>query len=300
MRISILLLIPLGLGIAACDTTGHGSQESDFVVEAILVSGELLPTIRLSRVTAIDQEYDFLGLGTEGARIELDLLDESGSVQSTYQYEESPQFKGIYYPQSWFARVQPLRAYRLRATLEESSAAIMATTVTPDTFNVVNATLSTAVYQALEQLELTVTRSSFPGREQNFYVFVTEALDPKEEELTPLAAARLGDDVSEESLESMSLNGSPILSEDNYDLNPDGTLTVRYPWIGINFFGTNRIHINALDDNLYDFFRSQSVQQGGSTLAPGEIPNPIERITGAHGVFGAYASVSFDLEVLRQ
>ncbi len=300
MKTSILLLIMLGLGIAACDTTGHGSQESDFVVEAILVSGELLPTIRLSRVTSIEQDYDFLGLGVQGAKVELDLLDETGSSQSTHEYEESPEFQGFYYPRSRLARVQPLQVYRLRVSLDETGTAITATTVTPDTFSVVHATLSTAVYQAPEQLELTITRSSFPGREQNYYVFVTEALDPKVEELTPLALARYESDASDEALESLSLNGSPILSEDNYEPHADGTITMRYPWIGINFYGPNRIHINALDNNLYDFFRSQSVQQGGSTLAPGEIPNPIERITGAHGVFGAYASVSFDLEVLRQ
>ena len=88
-------------------------------------------------------------------------------------------------------------------------------------------------------------------------------------------------------------------NEDNYDVNPDGTLTIRYPWLGITFYGPNRLIANALDDNLYDFIRSQSVQQGGSTFAPGEIPNPLARVNGAHGVFGSYARVSFDLFVIR-
>ena len=56
---------------------------------------------------------------------------------------------------------------------------------------------------------------------------------------------------------------------------------------------------NAIDDNLYDFVRSQIIQQGGSTFAPGEIPNILERVNGAHGVFGSYARVSFDLFVKR-
>ncbi len=56
---------------------------------------------------------------------------------------------------------------------------------------------------------------------------------------------------------------------------------------------------NALDDNLYDYIRSQSIQQGGSTFSPGEIPNPLEHVVGAHGTFGSYARISFDLFVLR-
>ena len=42
--------------------------------------------------------------------------------------------------------------------------------------------------------------------------------------------------------------------------------------VAIIFYGPNRIFANALDDNLYDYIRSQSIQQGGSTFSPGEIP----------------------------
>ena len=100
-------------------------------------------------------------------------------------------------------------------------------------------------------------------------------------------------------LEDLRVGGSPILNEENYDVNPDGTLTIKYPWLAITFYGPNRIFANALDDNLYDYIRSQSIQQGGSTFSPGEIPNPLENVEGAHGVFGSYARISFDLFVLR-
>lgn len=71
------------------------------------------------------------------------------------------------------------------------------------------------------------------------------------------------------------------------------------PGLAISFYGPNRIIANAIDDNLYDFVRSQSIQQGGSTFSPGEIPNPLERIVGAHGVFGSYARISHEFFVLR-
>ncbi|MCH8961449.1 MAG: hypothetical protein IH820_09040 [Bacteroidetes bacterium] len=32
--------------------------------------------------------------------------------------------------------------------------------------------------------------------------------------------------------------------------NPDGTLTIRYPWLAVIFYGPNRIFANAIDDNL--------------------------------------------------
>ena len=117
--------------------------------------------------------------------------------------------------------------------------------------------------------------------------------------MTPFALAFFDQQDGETTLEDLRVGGSPILNEDNYDPNPDGTLTIRLPWLAITFFGPNRLIANALDDNLYDFIRSQSVQQGGSTFSPGEIPNPLETVTGAHGVFGSYASLSFDLFVKR-
>ena len=51
---------------------------------------------------------------------------------------------------------------------------------------------------------------------------------------------------------------------------------------------------SAVDDNLFDFIRSQSVQQGGSTLAPGEIPNVLDHIEGGTGIFGSLARVSHE------
>ena len=176
---------------------------------------------------------------------------------------------------------------------------ISATTVVPDTFRLVDATLDEEIFQSAEQLELTVTRSSSPGRDQNYYIFVTEAFDVREEQLTPLAAAIFDREDGEVTLDDLRVGGSPIFNEDNYDVNADGTLTIRFPWLAITFYGPNKIIANALDDNLYDFVRSQSVQQGGSTFSPGEIPNPLEHVNGAHGVFGSYARATFEVFVKR-
>jgi hypothetical protein len=98
---------------------------------------------------------------------------------------------------------------------------------------------------------------------------------------------------------ALRITNSPIINEGNYDINQDGTLTIRLPWIAVAFFGENRLTASALDDNLYDFIRTQTVQQGGSTLSPGEIPNVIERIEGGTGVFGSFARSSYVVRITQ-
>ncbi|HBQ58078.1 MAG TPA: hypothetical protein DD671_00195, partial [Balneolaceae bacterium] len=94
----------------------------------------------------------------------------------------------------------------------------------------------------------------------------------------------------EEDLILLSNNSSGIINEANFQDNQDGTITLSYPWIGIAFYGVNNIVANAIDDNVYDFVRSQQVQLGGSMLSPGEIQNVIYHVEGGLGVFGSLAT----------
>lgn len=285
--------------LAACDSADPGDFAAEYVVESYLIAGEPFPSIHLSRTAPINQPYDFTALAVRDATVRLDVLRDDGAVEASYSFREVSDSPGVYLPDEVRARAEPLRTYRLDITTPDANDRITATTVVPDTFNLVEATLSEVVYQSSEQLELTVTRSRSPGRDQNYYIFVTEAFDVREEQLTPFAKAFFDNQEGEVTLEDLRVSGSPILNEDNYDLNADGTLTIKYPWLAITFYGPNRIFANALDDNLYDYIRSQSIQQGGSTFSPGEIPNPLEHVEGAHGVFGSYARISFDLFVKR-
>ena len=288
--------------LAACDSADPGDFEEEYVVESYLIAGEPLPSVHLSRTSRVNQTYDFTALAIREAPMRLELLADDGSVEASYSYREDPDSLGVYFPEDLNAVAEPLRTYRIDITVPGANDRITATTVVPDTFRLVDATLSEVVYQSSEQLELTVTRSRSPGRDQNYYIFVTESLDPREEQLTPFAKAffeQEDDEFNDERLEDLRVGGSPILNEENYDVNPDGTLTIKYPWLAVTFYGPNRIFANALDDNLYDYIRSQSIQQGGSTFSPGEIPNPLENVVGAHGVFGSYARIALDLFVLR-
>ncbi len=291
--------------LAACDSADPGEFATQYVVESYLIAGEPLPSMHLSRTTPINQTYDFTALALRDATVRLDLLRDDGSVEASYGFREAPDSLGVYFPDDLNAQAEPLRTYRLEVMVLGTNDRITATTVVPDTFRLVDATLTEAVYQSSEQLELTVTRSRSPGRDQNYYIFVTEAFDVRAEQLTPFAKAVFDHQIEDHNddggltLEDLRVGGSPILNEENYDANPDGTLTIRYPWLAVIFYGPNRIFANAIDDNLYDYIRSQSIQQGGSTFSPGEIPNPLENVVGAHGVFGSYARISLDLFVLR-
>ncbi|MEX0929546.1 MAG: hypothetical protein WDZ53_09085, partial [Balneolales bacterium] len=87
---------------------------------------------------------------------------------------------------------------------------------------------------------------------------------------------------------SFEIINSGIINQENYVIENEA-LVLRYPWIGIAYYGPNEINTYAIDDNVYDFYRSQSVQLGGSTLSPGEIPNIIYNVDGGIGLFGGMA-----------
>lgn len=94
----------------------------------------------------------------------------------------------------------------------------------------------------------------------------------------------------------VNLTPTPLLNEGNYVQNPDGTLTIDLPWIGFAFYGPNRVAVNVVDTNYYDFLRTQRAQQG---RRPGEIPNVRDHVDGGTGLFASLARVESDVNVLR-
>jgi hypothetical protein len=127
-------------------------------------------------------------------------------------------------------------------------------------------------------------------------VFSTSATGDVDQ-LTPFARALF--DTGDVTLQDLRQRASPILNEENFEHLPNGELRVEFPWLAVYFFGYNEIRVQAVDENLHDFLRSQMVQQGGSTLPPGEIPNVLEHVEGGRGVFGSYASAAAVVHVNR-
>ena len=295
------------LAAGGCDTYDPAGVERQYVVEAYLQAGARLPPVRLSRTAPISGTYDPTALAVRGARVRIRRLD--GDERQVISYHEAPDRPGVYLPTLvedgrllGSGVVEPLGHYRLEVEPPEGDGidveSVTAETVVPDTFRIVRTSGDTLVWQE-DELQVTVTRSQYPGRDAR-YVVTTTALEAVPANLTPLAAQAL-ERAEEDALqiEDLSVTESPVINEGNYEVRPDGTLTIDLPWLVVNFYGPNGIAIRALGENYYDFLRSQQVQQGGSTFSPGEIPNVIERVNGGTGLFGSYAEVRYDLEVQR-
>jgi hypothetical protein len=288
MRRAIVLLAVLG-GLAGCDLA-----EEDFrpqlVVEGVLVAGESLPLIRLSQTAPLGSAYSFEAFAVAGAVVEVSLLAGEGASGRTYPYEESESHPGVYFPvQSGV--VVPRARYRLTVRVPDAlglvpaGAVVRAETTVPDTFRVVEPPPDTVRYNPFGPVpELRVSPSAFPGR-QAVYVFSIRALEPATYGLTPTYAALLDPDEAERVVEGT----SPLLNEQNYGRNPDGTLTLQIPWLAIAYFGPNELTASALDDALFDYLRSRSTQFAPRTLSPGEIPEVLSNVENGVGVFGSAA-----------
>ncbi|NND72962.1 MAG: DUF4249 family protein, partial [Rhodothermales bacterium] len=210
------------------------------------------------------------------------LLSPDGSVETSFLYEERD---NLYWPVGNHM-VMPARTYKLHVDIPRSSEPLTATTIVPGDFEILEAAPDSVLYQDDVQFEVNVTESAYPGR-QAVYVFSVESLDPTADNLTPFYREVINPDENPEDIEDVIVNESFVINEANFEIHPDGTYSIKLPWLAVAFYGPNDIVVNTLDDNMFDFVRSHTVQQGGSTFSPGEIPNVIDQVQGGTGVFGS-------------
>ena len=296
----LLPVLLVALILAGCDLS-EDEFEPEVVVEATLVAGEPLPTVRLSTTAPIDVSYSFEAFALNDAEVRLELVGENGEDDVFFFYENvdvpdnEGDFPGNYVPTE-LHRVLPGRRYRLnvqvpdRPDLVPPGEFIRAETVVPDTFRIVNPPSDTIRYDILRPSPaIDVTRSLNPER-QGIYIFSIEALAPDVYGLTPTIASLL-EDADDIDASDFVETSSPILNEGNYEINPDGTLRLRVPWFAIAYYGPNRLIASALDDALFDFLRSRNAQFNPTTLSPGEIQGVLSNVENGTGVFGSLAQV---------
>jgi hypothetical protein len=157
----------------------------------------------------------------------------------------------------------------------------------PDDFNAKLVSSQSLVYQGSELIHLNISRSFYPGR-SSYYIFTANAINPSAKRLTPYYDFLIN--TSGNYISDYYINSSDIKNEENYKFNDNGTLDVKLAWGLIAFYGSNKIVINTIDDNMYDFVRSWNVQTGGSILPPGQAQNIIYHVKGGIGIFGGMAS----------
>lgn len=294
MKRYIKLLFVLLLFCSGCELYTQDEYEEYIVVESYLVANGTLPNVLLSHTTPIEEEYNFQDTAINGAEVQIRRLNADSSIIETFEYKQvNP---GIYEPVLSHT-VLDEQLYELYIQTN-SGETVKAQTYVPGNFETVNRDQikDGYVYQSEEQVQLKVTPSEYPGR-QTFYFFTVNVSADTDLKLTPFYADLV--ETQDADTANFYINSSNIVNEGNYNQNQDGTISLNLPWISIAFYGRNTIIANAIDDNMYDFLRSQSVQTGGSTLSPGEIQNIDYNVEGGIGIFGSMASDTISVNILE-
>ncbi|WP_263810386.1 DUF4249 domain-containing protein [Salinibacter pepae] len=301
----LLLFAIFGLAaLVGCDTAAL-ETESQVVVEAYLEAGEPMDSVRLTRTARASAEYTPERTAVQGADVQVQRLNDSGGVAATVPYTETDSTDGLYIPETP-ATVKPQGTYRLRAAPPEGPVVTAETTV-PAPVEAVRTQNDTTTYPDPDdensdppQFELTVRPGPSALERQNVYVLTSRSLlelqsipaSPPDSVagrlLTPFYLEQY--DADSDTLASFRVNSSGLLNEANFTSNDDGTVSITLPWLAVAFYGPNQVRASVVDDNLYDFLRTQSAQQ--MSLAPGEIPNVDEDIENGTGIFGSFAEAS--------
>lgn len=298
--LSCVLVATVLLG--ACDTTAP-QPDQQVVVEAYLRAKAPLGIVRLARTVGPEATHDPTEATVRGADVSVERRDGEGGASVPYMENDS--IPGVYEP-TRFTMVEPATTYELQVQTPDG-AEVTATTTVPEALDVVESRNDTTVYQSADQPALTVPATA-RGDEQNVFIFTTTSLldfgRPEPElrsQLTPFYRSNY--EPEEDTLEAFRITSSGLLNEGNYNRN-NGTITIRLPWFALAFFGPNELAINVVDDNLYDFLRTQQAQQSGFSaqqpgLGPGEIPNVLDHVEGGTGLFGSFAQASRTVLIQR-
>lgn len=283
MKKIILLLISFIL-LSSCDLYKQDRYKEHYVVESYLVAGGSLPPVRLSTTSPIEEKYTFEENALSDARVQIRLLAPDSTITSRYEYLEAK--KGLYIPKT-AVTVRDQRLYQLHITTANGDV-ITSTTYVPGNFENQKELQERYIYQGDQQIEIRATPSFYITNRQTYYIFTVNVVKPVPYELTPFYESLVLD--QDNKIENYYVNSSGIINEKNYERNSDNTITLKVPWLAIAFYRDNDIIVNAIDDNMYDFLRSQKVQTGGSNMSPGEIQNIRYNIDGGIGIFGSMAS----------
>lgn len=286
MKYRLLISFFLTLVTAGCNFYAQDDYEQYYVVESYLIANRPLPHVRVSHTLPVEDKYSVEGSAVEDASVEIRLLDDDERIIEIYPYVY--QKNGVYQPANPI-EVQPQHVYELQVAINGGDEEITSRTFVPGAFQAEHQseTPDSVTYQSEEQIKINTSVSSYPGR-QSYFIFTVNVIDPSLDRLTPFYEDQIDED--EEDLPDLYVNSSGVINEQNYEVNTDSTLTLRVPWLAVAFYGDNYITVNAIDDNMYDFIRSQGVQGGGSTLPPGEIQNIVYNVEGGIGIFGSMAS----------
>lgn len=286
-QIPLIVLVLVMSTLSGCDTLNQDAYHEYIVIESYAYAGTPYPEVKISRTLPADAVYDVDEAAIRQAEVQLARLDENGNPAETTAYQPSETSPGMFHPLDADLLIREGAAYRLDIHIPGRDP-IRAETTVPAQLHIVNSVPSEIVYQSGNPLDIVIDT---PGQKtfDAFYLFSSTALEPSESELTPFYKATVENDDEIDYTEFI-VSNSGLISENNFEENSDGTVTLSYPWIGVSFYGPNQIVTFSVDKNTYDLVRTRSVQLGGSNLSPGEIPNLQYNVEGALGIFGSMSA----------
>lgn len=277
-----IFALAFSLIMIGCDVYEQDDYQELVVLEAYAIAGRPMPDVRLSTTNPATEEYSFRDVALNDASVVISQLDDAGQPVVDFKY--TLRTNGIYSATDRSGLVQPGTAYRINVQFDSRQEQLSAETVVPRQFEVLSDVKNSYVYQSDEQLEILLTATE-SNANQNVYVFNTLTQEPDIDNLTPFYRDAVLNGDSE--IGEFFNNSSGLINEGNFEINDDQTILLRFPWIGVAFYGKNSVVINSADPNLANLVRSEELQLGGSTLPPGEIPNLIYDVEGGIGVFGS-------------
>lgn len=308
--------------VAGCDLLEAGDgYQPQVVVSAALEADRPLPPIHLRWTISADQPYDPEQVTISDAVVQVIHEDTERVIDFLIAADGSYEPRGTHI-------VVPEGTYRLEAHVPGATDPITAVTHVPARFNITEPPPQSLPYGTGQGPEVSIMPNTTAGRPA-VYLLQTRALAAdsfilKETTedihrwhrakldgrygMTPFfqeifrtvecSPERDGTFTCDLDPADIVISTLPIANEARYDVNPDGSLLIRVPWLGFAYYGPHEVTIRSLDAALEDFLQTQGIQQpGGSNLSPGEIPNITTNIRGGLGVFGASASqrVMFDV-----
>lgn len=288
-RVAILAILITTFG---CELYTQDGYEEQFFVEAYLVANEPLSEVLVSKTSALGEETETSDTFVSGANVEIRQLNADSSVAEIYQYQEYDGASGIYFPER-SAVVKEKQLYQLSVQLPNGENIESYTTV-PGNFKTVNELNDSYLYQGEQQVKTVITPTSFPDR-QGYYLFTASTQDTSKSNLTPFYQDIVSDEYVNVAVYYM--NSSSILYGTEHDEN--GNIILRMPWTTVAFYGENKIIVNAIDENLYDFWRSYNEQTGVSSVVPGEIQNLQYNVNGGIGIFGSMATDTHRVNIVK-
>jgi hypothetical protein len=292
-QVLIFLFLLLTIILSSCNPYRQNGYHQHYVIEAYLVANRSLPPVKVSHTLPFGQTFSVQKVALNNAAVKIQQLDSTGIAKKTYSYYRAS--AGTYIPKNP-EPVLPEHRYKLIVSFPNGDS-VTAQTLVPGTFHPVGPIPESAVYEAPQPLAVKVTPSYYPGR-QAYFVFTVNAVDTSADQLTPFYA----DEVTKgnNKIYNYYINSSGIINGKNFTKNPNGTLMIKLPWLAIAFYGENKITANAIDNNLYDFIRTQGAQTGGSSLPPDQIENIEYHVKGGIGIFGSLASDTISVFIKKE